>query len=281
MNKIAVSAASGQLGRLTIQYLKKIIDKDNIIALARNPKKIADLQVTTRAFDYNKPTELMEGLQGVDVLFLISSNEIGLRAAQHKNVIFAAKLSGVKRIVYTSILHASSSELAMASEHRATEHEIILSEIPYTILRNGFYIENYAMFIDNSLRTGVFIGCAKNALISGASRADFAQAAAMVLTCEGHNNKIYELAGDYPFTLKEFAAEVSRQAKMDIPYVDLRPVVYAKILVSQGVPIELAGIIVDCDTKAKKGALFSTDNSLSLLLERSTTLMQDVIADYL
>ena len=198
--KIGVTGATGQLGTLVIKELKKRIPNDEIVALVRSPEKASNLGVETRKFDYSNRDGLTESLKGIDRLLLISSNEIGQRAKQHLNVIEAAWKNGVKWIVYTSLLRADNSSLSLAAEHHTTEQAIIDSGIDYTILRNGWYTENYANTIKGAVDGGAYIGSASNGRISSASRGDYAEAAAVVITNESHKGKIYELAGDDSYT---------------------------------------------------------------------------------
>ncbi len=174
---IAISAATGQLGRLVIDKLKAKVAGSDIVALARSPGKAGDLGVAVREADYSKPETLRSALSGVDTLLLISSSEIGQRATQHRNVIEAAKQAGVKHIVYTSVLHADTSPLSLAAEHTATEADLKASGIPFTILRNGWYTENYTGSVKGALAGGAFIGSAGDGKISSAPRADYADAA--------------------------------------------------------------------------------------------------------
>ncbi len=210
---IAITGATGQLGRLVINQFKAKADAADIIALARTPAKATDLGVTVRTADYTQPATLDDSLASVDTLLLISSNEIGQRAAQHHNVIEAAKKAGVKRIVYTSLLHANTSPLSLTDEHRATEAELKASGIAFTILRNGWYTENYTGSIPGALAGGAFIGSAGDGKISSAPRADYAAAAVAVLLGAGHEGKTYVLAGDDSYTLSDLAAEISRQTR--------------------------------------------------------------------
>ena len=155
---IAVTAATGQLGRLVVAKLKAKRPASEIVALARHPAKAADLGVAVREADYSKPETLAKALAGVDTLLLISSSEIGQRVAQHRNVIEAAKKAGVKRIVYTSLLRADSTPLSLGEEHRATEADLKASGVPFTILRNGWYTENYTGAIGGALAGGAYVG---------------------------------------------------------------------------------------------------------------------------
>lgn len=268
---IAVSAATGQLGRLVVQELKARGRAGETVALARSPEKGADLGVPVRAFDYTAADTLAPALAGVETLLLISSSEIGQRAAQHANVIAAAKAAGVGRLVYTSLLRADVSGIGLAAEHRATEAAIRASGLPFTILRNGWYSENYAGSIGGALATGAVAGSAGTGRISAAARADFAAGAAAVLTGEGHVGKVYELAGDSAFTLADLAAEIGRQAGREVVYADMPPADYAKVLVSIGVPEGFAGVIAGWDVAIAAGDLFDESRTLSRLIGRATT----------
>jgi len=269
--KIGITGATGQLGRIVVEKLKKKVPAENIVALVRTPGKAADLQVEIRPFDYNKPEDMATALQGIDRLLLISGNEIGQRAQQHSNVINAARQSGVSRIVYTSLLHADTSTLNLAGEHLATENALKASGIAYTILRNSWYTENYTGSASNTIAGGAFLGCAGNGKIASASRADFAEAAAVVLADEGHSGKIYELAGDTAYTLADLAAEISKQTGKNIPYKNLSEEEYANILKSFGIPDGMATAIASWDTGASKGELFDDRHQLSKLIGRATT----------
>jgi len=215
--KIGVTGATGQLGRLVVEKLKEKGLAENVVALVRTPQKAADLAVEAREFDYNNPIQLVGALNGIDKLVLISGNELGQRATQHANVIESAKKAGVKWVVYTSLLHADTSTLSLAPEHLATEKTLQASGLPYTILRNGWYTENYTGSVAGAVAAGAFIGSAGEGKISSAARADFAEAAVAVVTGTGHENKVYELAGDASYTLAELAAEISKQTGKAIP----------------------------------------------------------------
>ena len=273
---VAITGATGQLGRLTIAKLKTLLPEDQIVALARSPEK-ADLGVETRAFDYDRPETLAPALAGVERLLLISSSEVGKRAPQHRAVIEAAKAAGVGEIVYTSLLHADRSPLSLAAEHVETEAALAESGIPHTILRNGWYAENYTGSIPSALQHGALIGAAGAGRVSGAARADYAEAAARVLAEGGHAGQTYELAADDAWTLADLAAEISRQSGRDIPYVDLPEAEYAAALVNAGLPEGLAAAIAGWDAGAAQGALFDDGRALSRLIGRPTTPLADVV----
>lgn len=275
MTKIAVTGATGQLGRLALAALRARGAGD-VVALVRNTG--ADLGVPARAFDYTKPADQLAALAGVDVLVLISSSDFNDRVGQHRNVISAAKAAGVRRIIYTSILKGAANPMILAQDHIATEAAILASGLPYTILRNGWYTENYTGSLAASVAAGALIGSSGQGLISSAAREDYAQAIAVVAMGDGHEGQIYELAGDSAHTMADFAAEVSRQTGKDIPYSDLPPQTYQEILQSFGIPEGFAFVLADCDTKARDGALYDSSATLSRLIGRPTTPISGPIA---
>ncbi|MCU4164888.1 SDR family oxidoreductase [Carboxylicivirga caseinilyticus] len=269
--KIGVTGATGQLGQLVVEQLKKRVASEDVITLVRNTEKAKDLGVVAKAFDYTKPEGLASQLEGIDYLLLISGNEIGQRAVQHQNVINASKKAGIKWIVYTSLLHADQSSLNLAGEHLATEKALKESGIEYTILRNGWYSENYTGSIPGAVGAGAFVGSAGEGKISSAARIDFAEAAAVVISDDSHKGNVYELAGDEAYTLSELAAEISKQTGKDIPYSDMPETEYAKILKSIGLPEGFADAIASWDVGASKGDLFDDGHQLSKLIGRPTT----------
>ncbi len=278
---IGITGATGQLGRLVVQKLKARIPASDIVALVRNRAKAGDLGVATREADYDRPETLAPAMKGIDTLLMISASEIGKRLEQHHSVIEAAKKAGVKRIVYTSLLHANDSAINLASEHLPTENEIKASGIPYTILRNGWYTENYTGSISGALAGGAFLGSAGNGRISSAARADYADAAVEAVVGKGHAGRTYELAGDSSWTLDDLAKEISRQAGKNIPYRNLPEAEYAKALEGFGIPKPVAGAIASWDTGASRGGLFDESHQLSKLIGHPTTPMSDTVRDAL
>lgn len=274
MPTIAITGASGQLGRLALAALAARGEAP--IALARSPEKSADLGLEARAFDYAAPD--VGALAGVEVLVLISSNDFTDRAGQHARVIAAAKSAGVGRVIYTSILKGAESPLLLAQDHIATEAALRASGLSYTLLRNGWYLENLTGALGAALAQGAVIGAAEDGRFSAAARADFAEAIAVTATTQGHDTAVYELAGDQAFTMAEFAAELGRQAGRPMRYDSLPEATYAEILTSFGLPEGFARILADSDAKAARGALQDESGTLSRLIGRPTTPMADAIA---
>lgn len=279
--KIAVTGATGQLGCLAIQALKARVPADQIVGLTRNPVAAADLGVALRAADYHKPETLASALAGVDVLVLISSNDFNNRTGQHASVIKAAKAAGVGRIVYTSLLKGEASPLILVQDHIATEADLRASGVAYTILRNGWYTENYTGSLGGALAAGAMIGSFGEGRITTAARADYAEAIAVTATGSGHEGKVYELAGDEAYTLADMAAEVSRQTGKTISYNSLPQDVYQGILQSFGLPADLSLALADSDAKGALGYLFDDSKTLSKLIGRPTTPMAATVADAL
>lgn len=269
--KIGITGASGQLGHHVVAGLKQNIDSSNIVAIVRTVEKAKDLGVEIRYADYEKPETLNQALQGIETLVLISANEIGKRANQHKNVIEAAKNSGINWIIYTSLLRADSSTINLADEHLVTEKMIKETGIPYTILRNGWYTENYASSVQGAVAQGALIGSAGEGRISAAARADYAKAIVSVLTTGDHKGKTYELAGDDSFTMDELATAISEATNKDIKYRNLPVEDYAIALTGTGIPEPIAKALASWDVAASKGDLYDNTHQLSGLIGRNTT----------
>jgi len=279
---IAITGATGQLGRLVIDALLASVPASQIVAAVRNPAKAADLAakgVAVREADYSKPATLANAFAGVDKLLLISSSEVGQRAAQHAAVIDAAKAAGVKLIAYTSLLHADSSPLALAAEHVATEAALKASGLPHVLLRNGWYVENYLLALPSALEHGALLGAAGDGRISAASRADYAAAAVAVLTSSSdQTGRVHELAGDASYSLAELAAEIAAQAGKPVVYKNLPEAAYKDVLISVGLPEGFAALLADSDAGAAKGALFDGGMGISALTGKPTVTLKAAVA---
>lgn len=270
----AVTGASGQLGRLVIEALLEQVAPEQIIALVRDPATVAGLAargVVARRFDYDQPATLAPALSGVDGLLLISSNALGVRTAQHRAVVDAVTTAGVGHLVYTSILHADANPMNLATEHRDTEAAIAASGVPHTILRNGWYTENYAAAAPTAVRHGVLAGSAGQGRIAAASRADYALAAATALLAGVSGAGIHELAGDDAFTLDAFATEIGAIAAVPVVYRDLPEAAYRALLEQAGLPAPVAAMLAESDAKAAGDSLYDDGHALSRLIGRPTT----------
>ncbi|MFM2480296.1 SDR family oxidoreductase [Celerinatantimonas sp. YJH-8] len=278
---IAITGATGQLGQFVIKHLLKRTSAHNIVALARNVDKAAAFTaqgIEVRQADYTQPQTLVTALQGVTKLLLISSSEVGKRAIQHKNVIDAAKEAGVELIAYTSLLKADSSPLALAEEHIETEAYLKQVNIPYVLLRNGWYTENYLASMAPAIETGQFIGAAQDGKISSSAREDYAEAAAAVLTSTAPQaGKVYELAGDESYTLTELAALISEASGKPVTYHNLAEADFIKALEGAGLPTPLAAMLANSDNGASQGGLFDDSHTLSALIGHPTTPLKELV----
>lgn len=276
---IVVTGASGHLGRLVIKALTQVVDPSRVVAGARTPSKVADLAergVVVRTLDYDQPDTVRNALTGASKVLLISSSEVGRRLAQHQVVIDAAVAEGVSHLAYTSMLRAGTSPAQLAQEHRATEQAINESGLPSTLLRHGWYIENYTENLAPVLENDSFIGSAGAGLIAAATRADYATADVAVLTQEGHVGAVYELGGE-AFTMSDLAAAVSAEVGRTIGYADLPPAEYRAALVQAGVPEPYAEVLVDADVNIAQGHLDVSSRELTKLIGRQPTPLADAV----
>lgn len=283
---IVIAAASSQLGRIVLEKLiERGVSAATIRAVARTPDKLADFAargVEVVAGDYTKPDTLAVGFAGADRLLLISSvAPTEGRILQHSNAVTAAVDARVGQIVFTSIAQAPTSTLEVAVSYRDTEQAIRASGLPYVFLRNNWYFENATATLGDALERGTLVGAAGEGRIAYATRADFAKAAAIVLTADGHTGRAYELTGDHAYTQAELAAEVSRQTGMELGYVSLPEAEFRAILDGLGLPPFLAAAIADGDARIAEGAMAATTDDLSTLLGRPTTSLADAVAQAL
>ncbi|MFK4598403.1 SDR family oxidoreductase [Streptomyces pristinaespiralis] len=278
---IIVTGATGQLGRLVVEDLLARVPAGRIVAAVRTPQKAADLAergIQVREADYDRPDTLKTAFEGADKILLISGNDFGRRVQQHQAVIDAAKDAGAGLLAYTSVLHADTSTLPVAPEHRATEKAIEASGLAYSLLRNGWYNENYVPTAQQGAATGVIIGSAHDGHVSSASRADYAAAAAVVLTTDGHDNTVYELSGDTAFTMDDLAADVTAVTGTPAAYQDMPADAHAKALTDAGLPEPVVEMLVSIDAGTADGWLAGTTGDLSRLTGRPTTPLRTTLA---
>ena len=275
-----VTGASGQLGRLVIEELLAKVPASEVTALVRDPGKATDLAargVIIAVADYNSPESLDGLLRAGDRVLLISGNEFHRdRVAQHKAVLGAAAKAGAALFAYTSALGLQGGPVT--DDHRATEDAILASGIPYSLLRNGIYHEMATMNIPAALAHGALVRAAGNGRLASASRADYAAAAAAVLSGDGHEDTVYELTGDTAWSFAEFAAEVSRQSGRHVPYHAVTSEEYAEMLSGTGLPDPLPHLMAGIDASIAAGELAHTTGDLSRLAGRPTTPVADAIA---
>ena len=286
---VVVTGATGQLGRLTVEaLLRRGVPGSQIVATGRDVagiKDLADRGVVVRRADFADPDSLAAAFAGAEKLLLISASiPVAERLANHRRAIDAALAAGVSLVAYTSMVHADTATTILAAAHRATEEYLREREVRSVVLRNSWYLENYTGQLPTVLQHGAFIGAAGEGRVSAASRADYAEAAAAVLTAttvEGHAGAVYELGGDEAFTLAELAATVSAAAGKPIAYTDLPTDKLAEVLVDAGVPAEVAHALADVDLGLGRGELFTDSGDLSRLIGRPTTSLADAVTNVL
>ena len=279
---IVVTGATGHFGRLIVEgLLRDGVTPDEIVAAGRSTDKIADLAdrgVRVVRMDYTDPESMAVAFAGAQTLMLVSSSEVGQRAAQHGAAIDAAKLAGVGRIVYTSAPKADNTALVLAPEHKITEELIRASGIPFTILRNSWYSENYAGTAAQAKEAGVLAASVGDGLVASASRVDYADAAVAVLTGEGHENAVYELSGDTAWSHTELAAVLTDILGRDVAYTSLTVAEHLAALEAAGLDAGTAGFVVALDGNIRDGLLAETSGELRALIGRPTTPLRDGLA---
>ncbi|WP_411375368.1 SDR family oxidoreductase [Arthrobacter sp. MPF02] len=278
---IVVTGATGQLGRHVVEaLLERGVPAAGVVAAGRSIDKLADFAeqgVTVRAIDYSDAASVAAALRGARRVLLISGSEMGQRVEQHRTVIEAAKAEGVELLAYTSIANADTTGMKLAAEHKATEAILRGSGVPFVLLRNGWYLENYTEQLPGTLAQGAIAGSAGDGKVSGAARVDYAHAAAAVLVADGQAGKVYELGGDEAFTMAELAAEISAATGKDIAYNNLPAADYAGLLTAVGVPEAFAGILADSDCGIARGDLLVSTADLQRLIGRTTTSLAEVV----
>ena len=275
---IVVTGATGHLGRLVIDNLiERGVDPAEIRAAGRNAEKLAELssRVQTAVIDFEDPATLVPAFAGADALLLVSGSEVGKRMPQHTNAIDAAVAAGVGRVVYTSAPHADTTELAVAPEHKATEELLTASGLPVTFLRNNWYTENYVGPLEQARETGTVVASVGDGRIASATRNDYAEAAAVVLTTPGHEDKVYELAGDVAWSFYDLAAAFSEIIGSEVVYTPIEPEEYARILTGAGLDEGTVAFVVALDQATRNGALADVTGDLSRLIGRPSTSLVD------
>ena len=276
---ILVTAANGQLGSLVIDaLLERGADPADLVATARDTTRIEQLGargIRTAQLDYDRPETIAAALDGVDTVLLISGSVPGNRVAGHQNVIDAAKAAGITKLVYTSAPKATTADFALAPDHKATEEAIAASGVPAVLLRNNWYIENYAPDVSRAASTGIIAASVGDGRVAGATRADFAEAAAVVLLEDGHAGQVYELGGDTAFGYDELAAAASVVLGREVAYQRLTADEHVAALEGAGLDAGLARFVAGLDEAIGRGVLADADGTLSRLIGRPTTSLVD------
>jgi NAD(P)H dehydrogenase (quinone) len=282
--KIGVTGATGRLGRFVVQQLLERYPATDLVAIVRDPAKAADMAakgVEIRAASYDDSASLATAVKGLDRLLLISSNEMGRRVQQHSNVIDAGKAAGVGLVVYTSAPQAPTSILMVAPEHKATEEYLTAAGVNYTVLRNNWYTENYLEQVKAAARSGEVIAAAGAGRVASATRKDYAEGAAAVLTGEGHENRVYELSGDHAWDFGELAAAVAKVTGNACTYRAVDPEEFASTLVAAGMDQAVADMFAALDGTIAQGALGVASSDLAELIGRPTTTLAESVREFL
>ncbi|MEU6860131.1 SDR family oxidoreductase [Glycomyces sp. NPDC046736] len=278
---IVVTGATGHLGTLVVEGLINQVPVEQIAVVVRDAAKAArfgELGVEVRVADYDDPDSLTDAFRPGEKVLLVSGSEVGKRVPQHRAVIDAAKAADVALLAYTSILGGPAADFELAREHQITERYLLDSGLPYVLLRNGWYHENYTSDLAAALDSGAFTtSAAPGSRVASASRADFASAAVAVLTSEGHENREYELSGDEAWSFEEFSAEVERQTGADFPVNRIPGEELRGIMVGQGLPDPLAVILVGVDDAISRGLLAGRSGDLAKLIGRPTTPLSEAV----
>jgi NAD(P)H dehydrogenase (quinone) len=280
---IVITGATGQLGKLVIgSLLERGVEASHIVAAGRDQEKLSahygPQGIRTVRVDYSDPESLAAAFQSGDKVLLISGSEVGQRVAQHRNVIDAARTAGVAQLAYTSVVRADTSTLVLAPEHKATEEALVASGLPYTLLRNGWYTENYVPALEQARQTGKVVASVGNGRVASASRADYAAAAAAVLSTDGHHNAVYELSGDVAWDFEELAASLSAALDRSVVYEAVEPGEHFELLKAAGLDDQTAGFLVALDGNIRDGELAPTTGDLSRLTGRPTASLRETIA---
>ncbi|MEO3814752.1 SDR family oxidoreductase [Sphaerisporangium sp. B11E5] len=280
---IVITGSTGHLGRLVIEdLLARGVPADGITAVARSEEKAAGLAtrgLRVHIADYDRPETFAGAFHPGDRVLLISSPVLGNRVAQHGVVVDAARVAGVAQIAYTSVFGSPQADFLLAREHQGTEQLILDSGLPYTFLRNNWYTEVYLGDLPGTLERGVLLSNApEGSRVASAPRADYAAAAAVVLSTDGHLDTAYELSGDVAWSFEDFAEELTRLSGHKVVHVSVPAAERRQILVSAGVPEGFADVLVDVDEAIGRGALAGTPGDLARLIGRPTTPVPSVIA---
>jgi NAD(P)H dehydrogenase (quinone) len=280
---ILVTGATGQYGTKVLEHLlHKGIKAQHLAALVRDAAKgqaLQDQGIELRVGDYADVASLVSAFQGVDTLLLVSSNDRGAvenRTAHHLNVIHAAKVAQVKQLVYTSFVtkpaFQDSAIAGFLTSHAQTEQALKDSGLTYTILQNGIYLEMIPLFAGAQVaETGVLLFPAQEGKASWVLRAELAEAAAYVLTTEGHENKTYVLANPEATSFRDIAQDLSERLGKDIRYQSPPVEEFQAILQQAGAPQVYLGLFTMWASAVAQGMLEVKDATLATFLGRHPT----------
>ncbi|MED1470671.1 SDR family oxidoreductase [Bacillus salipaludis] len=280
--KILVTGATGKLGSKVVETLLKTIPASQLAVSVRNPEKAENLRargVEVRQGDFDQPESLDSAFAGIDRLLLISADKDNeTRIRQHANAVAAAERAGVKFIAYTSLGNAMESKNLFAATHQATEDAILKTGIPYSFLRNNWYLENEIPSIQGVMAGAPWVTSAGNGKVGWAPQQDYAEAAAAVLSGNGHENTIYELSGKV-LTQEELVAALETVLGREVPVQQVDDSTYADIMKGAGVPEFLLPLLVDIQRSIREGTLDVESNDFEKLIGRPATTINEALTE--
>lgn len=271
---LLVTGATGHLGKLALQFLLTKLPASELAVLVRDPAKATDLQalgVELRTGDYFDYASLVPAFAGIDTLLLVSSGSLEDRVVQHTNAINAARENRVQHVVYTSMVGAAEDmKFLTGSDHYHTEDYLKQSGLRYTILRNAFYHEALLGLLGEAANSGQWPYPGEGATLSPASRADLAEALALVgLHPAAHKGQTYNLTGTQVYSFPELAAEVGEAAGRPVAYVPISLDDFRATLLAAGVPAPFVPLIVSVAEAQQAGQMSLVDDALPRLLGRA------------
>ncbi|MCM2532326.1 SDR family oxidoreductase [Neobacillus pocheonensis] len=278
--KMLITGATGKFGTKVVETLLKTVPASQLVVSVRNPVKAEGLRargVEVRHGDFDHPETLDTAFAGIDRLLIISADgDNNTRIRQHTNAVDAAQRAQVKFITYTSIVNAQESKNLFAPTHQVTEEAILKTGIPYSFLRNNWYLENEISSIQGVLAGAPWVTSAGNGKVGWALQQDYAEAAAAVLTGNGHENTIYELSGKL-LSQEELASALGILLGKEVTVQQVDDATYADIMKGAGVPDFVIALLVDIQKSIREGTLKVESNDFEKLLGRPVTPIKEAL----
>jgi NAD(P)H dehydrogenase (quinone) len=279
--KILVTGATGKLGTKVVEMLLKSVPASQLAVSVRNPEKAEGLRargVDVRHGDFDHPETLDAAFAGIDRLLIISAdgdNETRIR--QHTNAVEAAARAKVGFIAYTSLANATESKNFLAPTHQATEKAILKTGIPYSFLRNNWYMENETASIQGILAGAPWVTSAGSGKVGWALQQEYAEAVAAVLEGNGHENTTYELSGKL-LTQEEMAAALGTVLGKEVSVLQVDDDTYADIMKNAGVPDFVIPFLIGIQQGIREGTLEVESDDFEKLLGRPLTPINEALS---
>ncbi len=221
--KVAITAASGQLGTAIVNESIRQLGSQHVTGIARNPEKAAHLVVDIRPGDYNNREQYELALKGIEVVLLVSGMDTPeKRIVQHRNVINAARKAGVRKLVYTSIFGEPGKGAfnPIIKANRQTEKDIMDSGLDWSIGRNGLYLDADLEYLDHYFEDGKISNCAGEGRCAYTTRDELAVAYMEMITRDELNGSVYNLVGE-PITQQELVDAINLVYGSDLKFESL------------------------------------------------------------